>query len=146
MKRASPTSNKLTWKWTRGALTELGDFGNPLGDTAYALCVYDERRGGPTLVARVAANPGEGWTPKSTKGFQKKDGLTDGVRKLSLLSGVDGKAKIVLTAKGPAAPVAALPVTLPLTVQLRSSHDGCWGARYSTTRRSDAGLLTAKSD
>src|SRR6185369_4178868 len=32
----------LTWKWLNGAATTFSELGNPLDNTSYALCVYDE--------------------------------------------------------------------------------------------------------
>src|SRR5205085_86646 len=33
--------DRLQWKWLKGSLTTLGDFGTPLTSTNYVLCVYD---------------------------------------------------------------------------------------------------------
>lgn len=144
----TPEKSKLSWKWTKGAATALDDFGDPTDDTAYALCVYDARRGIPTLIARVAADPGQGWLPKGTKGFQKKDseGVTDGLRKLALGAGPDGKAKITLAAKGAGTPANALPVTTPLTAQLRNDVGVCWGATYASPKKNDATQVNAKGE
>jgi hypothetical protein len=140
--------SKLGWKWTKGAATSLADFGDPIADTAYALCVYDARRGTPTLIARVAADPGAGWTRKGTKGFQKKGtlGAVDGLQKLTLIAGADGAPKVALSAKGTGTPANALPVIVPLTAQLRSSGGMCWGATYSTLLKNDGTQVSAKND
>ena len=47
--RADDSKDQLKWKWTKGAATTQPDFGDPLGTTTYALCVYDHTGGVPTL-------------------------------------------------------------------------------------------------
>jgi hypothetical protein len=39
--RAPTRACTLVWNWTKGEATALGDFGDPLGNDAFAFCVYD---------------------------------------------------------------------------------------------------------
>ncbi len=49
---------------------------------------------------------------------------------LVLSAGAAGKAKIAAHAKGPNLSLPALPLSLPLRVQLRAENGGCWEATY----------------
>src|SRR5712691_5469794 len=52
-------SNRLSWKWVKGAATTLGDFGDPVASfDDFALCVYDTS-GAAQPVSR-AAIPAQG--------------------------------------------------------------------------------------
>jgi hypothetical protein len=141
-------SDRLTWKWNRGAATSLSEFGSPTTSTSYALCVYDTTAGAPSLVASLRAPAGGTcasgrpcWRSVSTRGFKYQNAglVPDGLLKLQLGAGTTGKAKIVALAKGP-------PLTLPfqasgtvfrqdprVTVQLVNDAPMgvCWETRFT---------------
>jgi cysteine-rich repeat protein len=154
-KKASAKSDLLVWKWGSGAATTNGDFGFPAQITGYVLCLYDEIGGVPgrTLARSVPAAGTCGtracWKNLPT-GFKYTDAkLTpDGIRQLSLKSGVAGKAGVKLKAKGINLALPDLPLAQDprVTVQLQSSDGECWEAIYSTATRNDAGAFSAKSD
>jgi len=132
----------FVWKWLKGAATTKLEFGFPTLVTDYALCVYDEVGGVPTLKmsARVPAggvcSGGRPcWTSKTTGYLYKNSDLTPhGVQKLVLKSGLAGKAKITLKGKGLNLDMPALPLAQATTVivQLKNADGECWDAEYST--------------
>lgn len=140
MKRGN-TSDKdsLVWTWTSGPATTSADFGNPRGAGRITACIYDATGGGAHLREVLVIPPGGtcGKKPcwKATKkGFDYTDraGSADGVSKLTLLSGGAGKSKVVLRAKGTALPLPELPLAAPVTIQLRTAADQCFGATFAT--------------
>ncbi len=141
----------LGWKWTKGAATTAGDFGDPIGSHAYALCVYDDFGGTPSLLLSAAIPPGGTcgtqpcWkglgSPAGASGFKYKDnaGTAGGVTGILLKPGIAGKAKVTLKGKGANLVLpgenahAALPLATPVAarVQLRAANGECWEAVYA---------------
>lgn len=141
--------NRLLWKWLKGAETTLTDFGDPVTSDDYAVCIYDGR--GLLLEADVPSGcPGSlrCWREQRTffqyRNKQSEDLVQqyppDGLRKLVLKAGADGKASIVVHGKGcrlfhdgPLASSDGIETLVsPLTIQLqRSGGAACWGAVYS---------------
>jgi hypothetical protein len=139
----------LSWKWSKGEATSKADFGSPLVDTDYQLCVYDSMQG---LVN--AAAPADGtcgtrpcWTEKSA-GYRFFDrAASGGLRSVDLKAGAAGRARVRAVARGtPVASVDPPLEQLPVTVQLVSSEGECWAATYSALSRNDAGLVKGRSD
>lgn len=114
----------LSWKWSKGQATTLADFGDPVHNDEYALCIYTEPAG---TLSSTTATAGVGWRAAGQRGFtyKNKSSMVGDVTSIDLAAGVAGKAKIVVHAKPPVVP----PLPVPLTVQLRS-HGECWGASY----------------
>jgi hypothetical protein len=86
------------------------------------------------------------WKPSGTKGFKYADAdLTpQGVQKLQLQSGAEGKAKIALGGKGALLPLPALDgLAFPLVVQLQGTHGECWAATYASPTTQDATVVKA---
>jgi len=135
--------------------TMLSDFGDPVGGTtAYDLCVYDDqaqlvtalgvRRGGQSCGARQKscwkAKGGKGWS------YRDPDSSADGVKKLSVTSGAEGKGKLQLLAGNrlkknqfslPAGTASALEGAEGATLQVRASDGSCFGAALGTVKKSD---------
>jgi cysteine-rich repeat protein len=134
--------DRLQWKWLKGSLTTMADFGNPLGTTDYVLCVYD----GGALKARARVPAGGTcagkpcWQSKPT-GFTYKDKALDpdGVQQLTLKAGSTGKAKIQLKGTKDNLPQTALPLGSPVVVQLKNSDGVCWEATYGAPATKNAG-------
>jgi hypothetical protein len=121
---------ELAWQWRRGTTSE-SELGTPTTTTDYALCLYEERDGVPTLLVAATVPSGAGW--KATeKGFRYRSasGAPDGVRRLQLKSGAPGKASIALTGRGMALPPLPLPQSGPVVVQLANSEGSCWTAAF----------------
>jgi cysteine-rich repeat protein len=116
--------HRLAWRWRAGAETTAADLGDPLAETAAELCLFD----GEGLVARSVVPAGAGWR-KTKKGFRFR-GSADGIRRLVLVAGGAGKAKITVAGKGSGLEMPDLSgVVAPLTVQLHAG-DACWGTAY----------------
>jgi hypothetical protein len=153
--RAPDSRDLLAWKWLKGDATSVSDFGDPTTTTAYALCLYAETAGVPTLVQPIVINPGGScdgracWKPR-THGFRyaNKAGTPDGVVTLLLNDGVPGTAHISLKATGINLdlPPLPLPQDPKVTLQLVNGVGQCWDADYSTARRNDSENFSAKSD
>ena len=153
MKNKTPdTGDALQWKWTKGAPTAKADFGSPTTTTGYQLCIYD---GSASLVSSTAI-PADGicagrpcWSENGS-GFKyaDKDATPDGVTKITLKQGLaPGQAKIGLKGKGANLNLPALPLSQPVTVQLRNSNGVCWEAVYSApASKDDSTQFKDKSD
>lgn len=127
---ADDARDSLLWKWLKGTATDKAEFGDPLGATSFALCLYDA--GG--LIGSLSIPAGSAWRETGT-GFKYRDpgGTSDGVQTVLLKAGVDGKAKITVRGKGGGLGLPGLGgLGSPLTVQLRRSGSSvCWGVPYS---------------
>ncbi|MCW5889334.1 MAG: hypothetical protein KIT14_02145 [bacterium] len=145
---ARDQKDELVWQWLRGDATSLADFGTPTNATRYSLCLY--RGALSALVGEVALPPGASWTSLGAKGFKYKSGsrTPHGVQTALLKPGVAGKAKVVLTAKGPNPPDGLLPfAAAPVVAQLvRADTMGCVEATYDAgaVARDDGSLFKAK--
>ncbi len=149
--------DRLIWQWRKGDVTELASFGDPLSATAYSLCVYDHAAGSSTLTAAFEVPAGGGWIDRGDGGFRYKDSSAtfDGVRKLRLVPGSRGDAKISFTAKGgaislpgPAATDRYFLQDGAVTVQLQSSDGPCWTSSFAEahTRKTSPDRFRAKID
>jgi hypothetical protein len=138
--RLPDTHDLLTWKWTKGEATLKADFGDPLMTTSYALCVYDETTGTPTL--KLAADIPAGGTcagkpcwRETARGFKysNKGATPDGVVFLALKEGLEGLAQITLKGAGINLQMPSLPLDQDpaATVQLKNDAGICWDADYT---------------
>jgi hypothetical protein len=162
----STRKDLLSWRWKRGAATSLAEFGDPLSETDYALCVYDASAD-PQPFARgnIPANNTCKGVPcwQLTKGqfkyrdrekviaFDAKTTAPDGLLKVLLKPGEDGKTVIKTKQKGEGVAgytggLQSLARTPPVIVQVISSTGECWEAVYSTPKLNTPGLFKAKSD
>ena len=138
--------NLMMWKWGRGAATDRIEFGDPLtGSTSYAICVYDESGGEPSLVISATAPAvrlyaGRPCWKETTQGFRYFDANAspDGLLRVRLNAGVEGRAAITVKATGNHFPMPAPMSTSQLfhqnntvTVQLVNSDGGvCWESGF----------------
>jgi Tol biopolymer transport system component len=151
----------IVWRWIRGAQTAFADFGDPLTDETYTMCLYDESGGTPELSARVSAPAGgvcnargnPCWKVAGRDGgnryvYADREKTPNGMVRLMLKSGDAGRARIVARAKGPVLQLPPLPLALPTRVQLHSSSGACWEAGYAAgdnVIRSDDTMFKAKA-
>jgi hypothetical protein len=151
----------IVWRWTRGAQTALTEFGDPLADETYTLCLYNESSGAPRISARVSAPSGgvcnargkPCWKVAGPDGdnryvYADPEKTPDGMVRLVLKPGEAGKARIVARATGATLQVPGLPLALPTRVQLHSSSGACWEAGYgpgANVIRSDDTMFKAKA-
>ena len=134
--------DKTKWAARRLGATDVADFGDPTDATDYELCVWAEIGGISTLLLHHEAPAGEGWRARR-RGYvykAKKDVNPDGIRRILLKSGDDGKAKTLVRGTGEGLAMTDLPIPdgAPVFVQLHSSDAMCWGADYTQPpRRND---------
>ena len=134
--RTPDDKDALSWKWMRGAVTTLADFGNPVGGTGYRLCLYD---GGGRIAA--ATIPGGGtcgtkpcWKAAATSfRYSNKSATPHGIESVTLKQGlVAGKAQILVRGGGALLDTPAPGALVsPLRVQLVNDLGTCWEATYS---------------
>jgi cysteine-rich repeat protein len=145
--------DKLQWKWSKGTVSPLADFGDPTTTSDYQLCIYDGAPG-PRVSAHVPAGgmcAGKPcWSAKPTGFAYKNKALTpDGISQITLKAGLaSGVAKIAVKGQGTDLPMPALlPIAAPVRVQLiNRENDVCWEAVYSALTKHDAVQLKAKAD
>jgi hypothetical protein len=142
MKKAADSSgDKIIWEWKRGEETTLAELGDPVnGTTSYALCIYDETAGSPTLFLGAAA-PAAGacsgpcWRSVGMRGLNYADptGTPNGIRRMVLRANREGRARMLLKAKGAnlALPSLTMAQDPRIRVQLVNSDGACWEGSYS---------------
>jgi hypothetical protein len=142
MKKGSRSSgNKLIWEWKRGQETMLSDLGDPIGGTtSYSLCVYDESGGSPSLVLSAKAPEasqcsGICWRRLGSRGLSYVDATNtpDGIRRMVLRANREGRARILVKAKGENLQLPAFPLAQDtrVRVQLINTDGSCWESNYS---------------
>jgi hypothetical protein len=150
--QADDRKDALQWKWGKGAATMLADLGDPTATTRYDLCIYD----GTAALTASAAAPAGGpcgsrpcWTATNA-GFRylQKALAPNGLQRVDVRSGADGKARILVKGRGVLLSLPSLPVaTLPLTVQVANGNGRCWSATYAANiRTNQPGAFKAHSD
>jgi hypothetical protein len=142
---SSGSRDRLSWSWQRGN----GEFGDPLNDTDYGLCVFDA--GGNTIAHASAPAAGECdgrpcWR-QTRSGFQYRKGRGVSSMRLTLRFRGDDDTRITLSGRGAELGVDPLPAAQPVTVQLKNSDGGCWEAVYSAPAlRNQEGQFRDRSD
>jgi len=148
VQKSNDRLDQLAWVWTQGAATTFSEFGDPTAGASYALCVYDGSAS-PQPLINAAAPAGQSWTAPGTKSYRYQDrtGTPSGLLAGVLTAGTSGKARITIKGKGENLAVPVLPLTLPVTVQIRNAASGqCWSATYGVAKRNTATKFLAKSD
>jgi 6-phosphogluconolactonase (cycloisomerase 2 family) len=150
-----PQKRSVAWSLEKGDQTGPEDF-DPDTTNHLALCVWDES-GLTTLALRalVPADPdcsevqGKAGCWKTVGGarFKYRDAFEtpEGVKSVKLAAGESGKTAIKLNAKGEHVGPVALPLGLPVRVQLQAANGECWEAVYASATKSDASRFKAKS-
>ena len=138
----SPARASLIWRWPTGESTTRQDFGDPLTETDYTLCVYDQSADPqPILHAAVAADckcgAGGGiqcWRELSGAGppveYFDPVAATSGVRRIRLKPGTNDDTRITVQGLGATLTLPDPPLTAPVTVQLQASNGECFTASY----------------
>lgn len=149
---ANDGKDKLLFKWIKGDATALPELGAPAATSDYALCIY----AGSTaaLITGPVVTASASWSASGATGWKYKDttGAQDGIQKVVLKSGAQGKAKALLKGKGtalPDFPASTLPILdFPVTAQLVNLEtDLCLGASFeaSDVKKNTAGQLKLKA-
>ena len=137
--------DSMKWKWSKGPETLFEEFGDPLTETAYDLCIYDYTAGVPAVAGHLTLAPGSAWYPKAgTQWFYRDNsGASDGFTRAKMRSGK--RPRIALVARGlnmPTPPPADMThyynIDPLLTVQLTNSANVCWYTDYDISFRNSA--------
>jgi hypothetical protein len=133
---ALDAQDKFKWSWKEGGATTSADVGDPRDLDGQHLCVFDATE---QAVARFDLPPGGTcgtkpcWQVTSSRiAYNDPTVSSDGVRKMTLRLGAAGVPKIAFKAQGLGMPDPAMPVSLPLTVELQRPTGQCWSATYTS--------------
>jgi cysteine-rich repeat protein len=149
--KSAAAKDRLGFRWQRGAVAAASEFGNPVAETDYTLCVFDRQGGVDRLVLDAAAPKGGTcrgracW--KATRsGFQYRDRerTPDGLAAITLKKG--GRAEAVVAGQGATLALPALGLTAPVTVQLQGGPDSCFGAEFAAPTKNTTSLFKAKGN
>jgi cysteine-rich repeat protein len=153
MRAVTPGNNQAQFKWGKGPVVPLADFGDPTGGELIRLCVYDQT--GPDTYALAlrgspSVNGGGTWTGSPTGWrFKGTTGAPDGITGVMLKAGtVPLTAKMQVKAKGNPAFPAGLPLQSSpgVVAQLKTSLGTCWGATFSAPMVNTPTEFRATSD
>ncbi len=123
----------MTWQWQadNAPLFDTGDVDD------YAVCLYGGASAEPALLLRAVAagdrtcGAASCWTrTDGSLAYRDPQRTSDGLRSIAIGSGT--AARITVKAQGTALPVAGLPFTAPILVQLQASGGRCWEAQYGS--------------
>jgi len=153
---ANDDADLLVWKWTKGDATTPGKLGAPTTTTNYRLCLYGEGAAASTLMLRAdvpaggVCDGGPCWqrTGDALK-YRNAAHTPDGISKLVLKAGSTGQAKATVKGKGALLPrLPALPLALPLRVQLQAEDATCFEAVFGAAGvvRNDGGGFVGRGD
>jgi len=142
--------NKLSWAWASSASVLVSDFDDPTTSTGYQLCMYDQT--GLVLTNTAPAGGTCAGKPcwalgKTGAKYMNKALAPDGLQKISLKAGGSGQAKIKVKSKGANLLVPAMPLGMPVQVQLRRMDAvACWDAVFSNALVNTGTAFKGKSD
>ena len=152
MRALTSGRNLAQFRWGKGPVVPLADFGNPTGDEVVQLCIYDQT-GPNTYALALAGSPsvsgGGAWTGSPTGWrFASTTGVPDGITRVTLKAGTIPLAATVRVRAKNSAALAPLPLqSAPSVVaQFKTSLGTCWGATFSTPTVNTATEFKAKSD
>lgn len=131
------TRDRVRWRIARGQATAPADLGDPTAGTDYELCVYVESGGACNLVVHPDALAGKGWR-KRRNGYEflaPPGGNPNGIRRIRLRTGADGKSQVLIRGKGDLLGLEALPLPADaaVLVQLHNGADRCWSTEFGQT-------------
>lgn len=133
------SKDRFNWRWKKGTDTLLSELGNPPGGDDVSVCVYDESTATTSLLFRATIPGSALWTPIAT-GFRYRDptAAADGMFVGSLKSATGGNARGKLKGEGVhlsdrAYGLPALPLPLPLRVQLHGENGLCLETRHDAS-------------
>ena len=144
--------NQVQFKWGKGPVVPLADFGDPTGGEQLQLCIYDQTA--PDTYALVlggspSVSGGGAWTegPAGWK-FKSTTGMPDGILRVTLKAGtIPLQGKVQVKAKNsPSFGPLALQANPSVVAQLKTSLGTCWGATFSTSTVNTATEFKSKSD
>ena len=141
--------DSIVWKQRRGAANTTADFGNPVDAHGYALCMYNA--GGSLVFHGTIPSGGTcGARPcwrTAAAGYHYRNGKAtpNGLTKVLLRAGDAGHASVVVKGRGASLGLPAMPLTLPVTIQLQEESGPCWASTFESARRNDAARFRASA-
>jgi hypothetical protein len=119
---------KLAWRAKPGAETPI--IGNPLEDTDYHLCLYDETAEDTELVLSARLPAGSSWSKSGLNvSYTSSGGNSNGITALNVATGK--KNKIKAQGKGVDLPTLPLNQNEAVIVQLLNDVNECWESRFT---------------
>jgi len=150
---SSDNLDLISWGLTSGEATTLDEFGDPLTDQEFVLCVYDGASGGGerlifSAVTPVAQRCGRHacWTAASNRklAFRNNGGEPCGLTAMQLTPGAGGKTKLSARGKGARLNLPPLPLNPPVHVQLHRVGGQCWQTTLTQVRQNGRGRFAAR--
>jgi cysteine-rich repeat protein len=141
-----PEWAKIVYTWKKGEATAVADFGSPdvEGGADFSVCLLDGNGTGYDVVFEETVSAGgacdgrDCWKALGAKGFRYSDGSGDGIGKMILKAGPEGRPKIKLKAQGAGAlvelPLGAAP---DVVMEMRTAPGECWSARLDAPPRAN---------
>ena len=133
---SNPSARKFKWRWQRGTM-QTGELGDPLRDTSYALCVYDDETLLAELVVFSSGVCGHAPCWKSLRGggfaYRNSDTNENGIATAVLRVGAGTAAIEVKAKRGNLTFPMPIRQTDAVTVQLvKNLGSGlqCWTSRF----------------
>ena len=134
---ASHRRDNAVWKWFRGVSPTPATFADPTTTSDYAFCLYGQQGNQMPLIFSAIAPAasqckGRSCWRKTGTGYRYRTGtgLPNGLTKIYLDARSEGRARIVLKARGTNLHLPDLPMPLPLRVQLQAENGPCWEGTY----------------
>ena len=112
---ANDAKDQMFWRWGKGQVLSLSELGDPITRSHYTLCLY---AGTAQALAAEFPVPSGGWKDLTSGGFGFSSPKGDGIRFGDMRPGETGKAGVAFKGKGNALPDPAMPLALPVTMQL----------------------------
>ncbi len=133
--RSGDRRDTVVWKWRRGAASSTADFGDPVNNHGYAVCLYS---GSGALLFHATVPSGGScgqrscWRPVGNAYHYRNGHATpDGLTKIQLRPGGAGHAGVIVKGRGAHLGLPAMPITPPLTIQLQEESGPCWASTFA---------------
>jgi uncharacterized delta-60 repeat protein len=146
----SPDRQKVSWKLTHGDASTPAHLADPFTADDYTVCSYDDA--GALLWEAIAPAAGTChgrpcWSAiPSVGGVKYRDGsASHGITSLVVRPGIAGKTRLGVKARSELR-LPALPLDLPVRVQLQIANGGCFEATFSTTTANGPVVFKSRSD
>lgn len=150
---ATDAKDQVLFKWLKGT-SPLADFGDPLSNSGYTLCVADANKVLASATAPAASTCGSRPCWKLTGPASARNGVlyndpfraSDGVKLVKGKGDAAGKAQVLFKALGSGIPDIDLAgIAYPVTVQVRTSDAACWEQQFgpSDEKKNDGATFKA---
>lgn len=151
--RSPDRKDALRWTWAKGDAVPPEDF-DPEPNNHFALCFYDESGPAPALVHEALAPSNNHdcatasqsffkpcWSGTTKVKYRDPFGSPDGLQSINLTPRPVPQSKIQVKGTGTTLTLPALPMSLPLRVQLQTSAGKCWESLFSAAKKNEPDLF-----